>query len=135
MIVRHAIALSGAGLAMLLAACATETPNNTLLGNWVVDLPTTPRAHGSVVGFRENCVFVRGNRVDTRIARPVHYQSRSADVIVWYGEPARAEPRNPAQAARVRFVAPNRIQIAWPEGFEERYMRGIGNSVSNSDCR
>lgn len=132
---RKLIALQGAGLALLLTACATETSDNTLLGNWVVDVPTTPRAHGNMIGFRDNCVFVRGNRVDTRIARPAHYQSRNADIIVWYGEPARSEPRNPAHAARVTFLAPDRIQIAWPEGFEERYMRGIGKSVSNSDCR
>jgi len=135
MLIRHVIALHGVGLAMLLAACATEPSHNNLLGNWVVDLPTTPRAHGNLVGFRKDCVFVRGNRVDTRIASPVHYQSQNADFIVWYGQPARSEPRNPAQAARVTFMTPDRIRIAWPEGFDERYMRGIASSVSNSDCR
>lgn len=128
-------ALISAGLSIFLAACASTTPGNPLLGNWVVDLPTTPRAHGSHVGFRKDCVFVRGNRMETRIARPVDYQIGNSDALVWYGEAARSETRSPAEAARVIFLAPDRIHITWPEGFDERYMRGIENIRSTADCR
>jgi len=127
--------IAGAGLCFLLAACASTTPDNRLLGDWVVDLPTTPRAHGNLVGFRGACVFVRGNRTETRTAKPVHYQIGNSDALVWYGEPARAEPRNPAQAARVTFLTPDRIHITWPEGFDERYMRGIADPRSARECR
>jgi hypothetical protein len=127
--------LVSAGLCILLAACVSTTPGNPLLGDWVVDLPTTPRAHGSLVGFREGCVFVRGNRMETRVAKPAQYQIGNTDALVWYGDAARTESRNPAKAARVIFLAPDRIHITWPEGFDERYMRGIGNSRSGTDCR
>ena len=130
-------ARASAGLCILLAACASNstTPGNPLLGDWVIDLPTTPRAHGDLVGFREDCVFVRGNRVETRMAKHAHYQIGNTDALVWYGDAARTESRNPAKAARVIFLAPDRIQITWPEGFDERYMRGIGNIRSGTDCR
>lgn len=127
--------ITGAGLCLLLAGCTAPMPENRLLGDWVVDLPTTPRAHGNLVGFRTACVFVRGNRTETRTARPVHYQIGTTSALVWYGAPAQAEPRNPAQAARVTFLTPDRIHITWPEGFDERYMRGIGDPRSNRECR
>lgn len=133
MTVRRAIA--GAGLCLLLGGCTAPLPDNRLLGDWVVDLPTTPRAHGNLVGFRDACVFVRGNRTETRVAKPVHYKIGNSDALVWYGEPARSGSRNPSRAARVTFLTPDRIHIIWPEGFDARYMRGIGDPWSARECR
>ena len=48
-------ALVSAGLCILLAACVSTTPGNPLLGDWVVDLPTTPRAHGTGAPWPRPC--------------------------------------------------------------------------------
>lgn len=122
-------------LALLLTACANSPPDNALIGDWQVNLPTTPRAHGNIIGFRKACLIVRGNWFDVRVARPITYLANGAQLSVWYGPPAGEVHPNPALAARVTFLAPDRIRVVWPEGFVADYMRTLGTQASNRDCR
>ncbi len=122
-------------LGLLLTACASNPPDNPLIGDWQVNLPTTPRAHGNTIGFREACLIVRGNWIDIRIAQPIVYLSNNTQTSVWYGPPSKNTHPNPALAARVTFLAPDRIHVVWPEGFSADYMRALGKEPSNRDCR
>ena len=123
---------------ILLAACTTTAPPTTqrpLYGDWVLDLPTLPRTHGNRVGFRDGCLLVAGNRFDMQVIRPVAYLAQGAQTFVWFGAPAGGGQRTSAHAARVTFLTPDRIRVAWPEGIEARYMRAINTNASEDDCR
>lgn len=113
---------ASAAIALTLAACASD-PVNPLIGEWVVDLPTTPRAHGNEIGFFEHCLVVRGDRINVRIAKPVRYVVIGSGALVWYGPDA--ETPGPGDAARVRFLSADRIEVRWPEGVTARYLRGV----------
>jgi len=133
-ILQRSARIAWIGLTALLTACAVETPSNPLLGNWVIDIPTTPRAHGNRIGFREGCVIVSGNRFDSRIANPITYLEQGNEMFVWYRSAARTKTPRPSEAARVVFITPDRIQMFWPEGFNADYMREVGTRFSNRDC-
>ncbi|MBS28001.1 MAG: hypothetical protein CL566_03620 [Alphaproteobacteria bacterium] len=120
-----------------LAACASEPKSHHLIGDWVIEQPTVPRAHGNLVRFREGCVIVSGNRLDIRIAKPARYQDGNDGTLVWYGPAAEAEPGITANAARVTFLAQDRILVVWPQGGESRYLRAVGQAedlVGPGDC-
>lgn len=120
---------------LFLTACASNPLDNPLIGDWQVNLPTTPRAHGNIIGFRDNCLIVRGNWIDIRVARPINYFNTGTQTLVWYGPTARDADPNPALAARVTFLAPDRVRIIWPKGLSAYYMRTLGKHASNRDCR
>ncbi len=124
--------------ALLLAGCTTTAPPTTerpLYGDWAIELPTLPRTHGNRIGFRDGCLLVAGNRFDMQVIRPVAYLPAGTQTLFWFGPPADREPRSSANAARVTFLAPDRIRVAWPEGIEARYMRAINTDASETDCR
>lgn len=123
---------------LALAACAAGPSDNPLVGDWHVASPTVLRAHGNVIGFRENCLIVSGNRVNVRVARPIVFGEGIDGIRVWYGPPAAAAQKSDADAARVIFISPNRIQIIWPHGTETGYLRALGAPdahFSNADCQ
>ncbi len=127
---RHAAAL----LLLGLSACAGEPPN-PLLGDWIVALPTMPRAHGNEIGFRAECVIVRGDRIHTRIARPVRYAGDNGTWRVWFGPDA--ESLRPAAAAEISFLSHDRIEVAWPAGITARYLRTLAGADAErhrGDC-
>ena len=122
---------------LALAACAGGPSDNPLVGDWHVASPTVLRAHGNVIGFRENCLIVSGNRVNVRVARPIVFGQGIDGIRVWYGPPAVAAQKSEADAARVIFISPHRIQIVWPHGTETGYLRAVGAAgahFSNADC-
>lgn len=118
-----------------LSACASPLPESPLFGDWSMELPTTPRMHGNEVSFRANCVIARGNLVDSRVVQPARFHIEDAAIYVWYGPATELQALYLEKAARVTFVAPNRIEVAWPEGFSASYRRAIFSSTSNRDCR
>ena len=123
---------------LALAACAGGPSDNPLVGDWHVASPTVLRAHGNVIGFREECLIVSGNRVNVRVARPIVFGEGIDGIRVWYGPPAVAAQKSEADAARVIFISPNRIQIIWPHGAETGYLRAVGAAdahFSNADCK
>lgn len=120
--------------ALVLGGCQTTVSGNTLLGNWRIDLPTLPHSHGNEIGFREGCLIVGGNRVDTQVMSPAAYVGHGRDTFVWFGPAAGADNLRTADAAQVQFLTPDRIRIVWPEGIEARYMRAIDLRVSERDC-
>ena len=122
--------------ALLLAACAGSPPENPLIGDWHVANPSGLQSHGNIIGFRDNCLIVRGDRVSARVARPVVFADGIDGTFVWYGPPAVANPRVTHAAARVIFISPDRIQVIWPHGAETDYLRAIGPPRDdNRDCR
>ena len=123
---------------LALAACAGGPSDNPLVGDWHVASPTVLRAHGNVIGFREECLIVSGNRVNVRVARPIVFGEGIDGIRVGYGPPAVAAQKSEADAARVIFISPNRIQIVWPHGAETGYLRAVGAAdahFSNADCK
>ncbi len=110
-------------LGLVLSACAHPIEDNPLIGDWVIDLPTTPRAHGNEIAFLEHCIVVRGNRIDVQIAKPVSYFLTGSGALVWFG--TGAGRTNPDSAARVRFLSNDRIEVRWPEGVTARYLRSL----------
>lgn len=123
---------------LVLAACTGGPSDNPLVGDWHVASPTMLRAHGNVIGFREDCLIVSGNRVNVRVARPIVFADGIDGTLVWYGPPAVAAQKSEADAARVIFISPNRIQIVWPHGTETGYLRAVGPAdahFSNADCK
>lgn len=121
-------------VACVLTGCAGTGLENRLIGDWVMDGPITPHAYGNIVEFRAGCLIVSGNAIDVRTAQPIHFYDEGLQTFVWYGPSAMEESLRPARAARVTFLAPDRILIRWPEGFDARYMRGVGTSESNQRC-
>lgn len=122
---------------LILAACAADPDTNPLIGDWVIDEPTVPRAHGNLVQFRDGCVIVSGNRLDIRIAGPTRYRDGIDGTLVWYGSAAEATPTVDADAARVTFLSTDRIRVIWPHGGEARYLRAVGQPdepVGPGDC-
>ncbi|MGB0571254.1 MAG: hypothetical protein ACPGQM_04165 [Alphaproteobacteria bacterium] len=122
---------------LALAACASAHSDNPLVGDWQAASPTVLRAHGNIIGFREACLIVRGNRVNVRVARPIVYGDGIDGTFVWFGPPAIATLRSEDDAARVIFISPNRINVVWPRGMETDYLRAIGGegaNSSNKDC-
>jgi len=122
---------------LALAACAAGPSDNPLVGDWHAASPTALRAHGNIIGFRDDCLIVRGNRVNVRVARPIVYRDGIDGIFVWFGPPAVAATKSDDDAARVIFISPNRIQIVWPRGVETDYLRavgGVGANSSNEDC-
>ena len=122
---------------LALAACATGPSDNRLVGDWHAASPTALRAHGNIIGFREDCLIMRGNRVNVRVARPIVYGEGIDGTFVWFGPPAVAAQISEDDAARVIFISPHRIQIVWPRGVETDYLRalgGVGANSSNDDC-
>lgn len=122
---------------LILAGCTSDPERHTLIGDWIIDQPTVPRAHGNLVRFRNGCVIVSGNRFDIRIAKPARYQDGTDGTLVWYGPAAETKPAVAADAARVTFLATDRIQVIWPRGGEARYLRAVGQPddlISSGDC-
>ncbi len=122
---------------LALVACAAAPSDNRLVGDWHAASPTALRAHGNIIGFRDDCLIVRGNRVNVRVARPVVYAEGIDGTLVWFGPPAVAPDKSEDAAARVIFISSNRIQIVWPRGVETDYLRavgGVGANSSNADC-
>ena len=68
---------------LALAACAGGPSDNPLVGDWHVASPTVLRAHGNVIGFREECLIVSGNRVNVRVARPIVFGEGIDGIRVW----------------------------------------------------
>ncbi|MDA0784873.1 MAG: hypothetical protein O3B37_01160 [Proteobacteria bacterium] len=123
---------------LALVACAGGPSDNPLVGDWQVVSPSALRAHGNVIGFREACLIVSGNRVNVRVARPIVYGEGIDGIFVWYGPPAAAEQKSETDAARVIFISPHRIRIIWPRGVETGYLRALGSAdahFSNDDCK
>lgn len=100
-----------------------------------MELPTTPRMHGNEIAFHPDCVIASGNLVDNRVVQPAQFLTRDAQTYVWYGPATETPALYLDQAARVVFLAPNRIEVAWPEGFSANYRRAIFSYTSNADCR
>lgn len=115
------------------AACA---PDNTLIGDWVLDPPSVPNAHGSLIRFRDNCVIVAGSDAPPRAAAPAHYEIDGDAGRFWYGAQARSDTPSPDGAGLVSFLTPDRILVTWSNGYQARYLRGLGahDPGPSQDC-
>ncbi|MBO23025.1 MAG: hypothetical protein CMM26_11745 [Rhodospirillaceae bacterium] len=120
----------------LLAACAGGPPDNPIIGDWHLATPSGLQWHGNIIGFRDDCLIVRGDLVSAWVARPVIFEEGIDGTFVWYGPPAAADLRSNHAAARVIFISPDRIQVFWPHGDEANYLRALGPArTDNRDCR
>lgn len=121
----------------VLAACtgSPAAPQNPLFGDWSMELPTTPRMHGNEIAFHPDCVIASGNLVDSRVVQPARFLKQDGQTYVWYGPATETATLYLDQAARVVFLSPDRIEVAWPEGFSANYRRAIFAQSSNADCR
>lgn len=121
----------------VLAACTGRptAPQNPLFGDWSMELPTTPRMHGNEIAFHPDCVIASGNLVDSRVVQPARFLTQNGETYVWYGAATESPTLYLNQAARVAFLSPDRIEVAWPEGFSANYRRAIFAQTSNADCR
>lgn len=129
-----AVSLSAAlALAGGLAAIGGCAPANPLIGDWVADPPGVPRSHGSVVRFREACVIVAGSDQGARAVAPARYEIRADAGRFWFGRPAARAAPVAGEAAKVSFLAPDRILVIWPDGHEARYLRGLGPDDPDPD--